>query len=40
MERVTATGRFGISWRHEYVQLNVAEETGVHTPYRVSISIP
>ena len=40
-ERVTATGRFGINWRfHEYVQLNVAGEAGVHTPYRVEHFYP
>jgi hypothetical protein len=40
-ERVTAAGQFGVNWRfHEYVQLNVAGEVGVHTPYRAEHFYP
>jgi len=40
-ERVGAAGRFGVNWRfHEYVQLNLAGEAGVHTPYRAEHFYP
>jgi len=40
-ERVTAAGQFGVNWRfHEYVQLNVAGEAGIHTPHRVEHFYP
>ena len=40
-ERVTAAGQFGVNWRfHEYIQLNLAGEVGVHTPYRAEHFYP